>query len=343
MSTNVKSLARIRSQLSVQSLAQSPLILAAVIFLLALWPRVLNLDVFVGPDEFYWLEGSAKFTQALASGDLAQTYHAGHPGVALMWAETIGSWVKFGLNGFSNWPVAVGADNSIEALAYKRQVVGIANTLLLTLQVIFIRHIFGSGVAWLAGFLLAFDPFLLTESRAVRTEGMLTSLSTLALLALLLYSTQPRLRYVILAGGLTGMALLSKVSAVALLPIELLVIISAPFWRGQNHGELKEAGSTWPKQQQIFAINIRLLINGLSLLLLWMGVLLLVVFLLWPALWVEPIKTIQQMYDYVAFRAVEGEGGGSVHFSGALSSTIKISAHLSIQWFCFIAPARLCG
>ncbi|GAB4409973.1 MAG: hypothetical protein Fur0044_03620 [Anaerolineae bacterium] len=314
MSTHVSSSTGVLPRLSAQSLWQSPLVLAAVIFVLALWPRVLSLDVFVGPDEFYWLEGSAKFTQALANGDLAQTYHAGHPGVTLMWVETIGSWAKFGLNGFSDWPAAVGADPSIETLAYKRQAVGIANTLILVLQVLLVRQIFGSGVAWLAGFLLAFDPFLLTESRAVRTEGMLTSLSTLALLALLFYLAQPRLRYLILIGVLTGMAFLSKVSAVALLPIELLVVVNTPFWGGRRDTGIKEAHSTSSGQQKPLTANSQYLMKGLRSLLLWMGAFLLAVWLLWPALWIEPVATLREMYDYVAFRAVEGEGGGSGTF-----------------------------
>lgn len=293
---------------------QSPLTLAFIIFFLALWPRVLDLDVFVGPDEFYWLEGSAKFTEALTSGNLEQTYHAGHPGVTLMWAETIGSWVKFGLNGFTDWPTAVGSENSMAVLGYKRQVVGLVNALILTLQILLVRQLFGSGVAWLAGFLLAFDPFLLTESRALRTEGMLTSMSTLTLLALLLYAACPRPRYAIVVGVLTGMALLSKVSAVALLPVEALIIIAAPFWAGQNHPEIKVSSSNLPEAQRSLKGTLYPLMGGLRSLFLWLGLVLLTVLLLWPALWVEPVKTIQQTYDYVAFRAVEGEGGGSGTF-----------------------------
>ncbi len=69
----------------------SPLVLALVIFALALGPRVLDLAVFVGPDESSWVTRSADFARALAGGDLHGTYQTGHPGVTLLWVETIGA------------------------------------------------------------------------------------------------------------------------------------------------------------------------------------------------------------------------------------------------------------
>jgi hypothetical protein len=89
------------------------LILAVVIFGLALGTRLTDLGVFVGPDEFSWVTRSANFTQALVNGDLAQTYQTGHPGVTLMWAETLGSWLRFW--GGSTWPVALAADKTMAA------------------------------------------------------------------------------------------------------------------------------------------------------------------------------------------------------------------------------------
>jgi len=300
MSTRVNSSTHLLAQLSGQVWLQSPVILAGIIFLLSLWPRVLNLDVFVGPDEFYWLEGSAKFTQALASGDLAQTYHAGQPGVTLMWVETLGSWLHYGhawLSGSADWSVAVGAREDMPTLAAKRQVAGVANALLLVLIVLLVQRVFDDRVAWLSGFLLAFDPFLLTESRALRTEGLLTGLATLALLSLLLYQAEPRLRNAALGGVLLGLALLSKVSAVSLLPIGALVMGAAPFFKP---GLLSQ--QRWRR--------------GGGALLVWAGVSALTILALWPALWVGPIEVARQMYDFLNIRVVEGEGGGKSFFLG---------------------------
>lgn len=300
MSTQVSSSTGVWPRLAAQSLIQSPLVLAAVIFALSLWPRVLNLNVFVGPDEFYWLEGSAKFTQALASGDLAQTYHAGQPGVTLMWVETLASWLHYGrawLSGSADWAAAVGATEDMPTLAAKRQVAGVANALILVLIVLLVRRVFDDRVAWLTGFLLAFDPFLLTESRALRTEGLLTGLATLALLALLLYQAEPRLRNAVLGGVLLGLALLSKVSAISLLPIGAVVMGAAPFFK-------PDLSPTERRRR------------GLLALLIWAGMSALTILALWPALWVGPIDVARQMYDFLNIRVVEGEGGGKSFFLG---------------------------
>jgi hypothetical protein len=286
--------------LSAHSWLQSPPLIAIVIFVLALWPRILDLNVFVGPDEFYWLEGSAKFSQALASGDLAQTYHAGQPGVTLMWVETLGSWLRYGrdwLNGSADWAAAVGAAEDMATLASKRQVIGVANAALVALCVLLVCRVFDYRVAWLTGFLLAFDPFLLTESRALRTEGLLTGLTTLALLALLLYQAAPRLRYAVLSGVLLGLALLSKVSAISLLPVGALVMGAAPFF--------EQALSPKERRQK-----------ALLALLVWAGMSAVTIIALWPALWVGPIQVARQMYDFLNIRVVEGEGGGKSFFLG---------------------------
>ncbi len=281
-----------------QRAVDSPLALTLVIFLLALGPRVLDLRVFVGPDEASWVTRSANFAQALASGDLKRTYQTGHPGVTLLWVETLGAWFRYGIQwlaGSADWNDVISSDNTMIVLGSRRQVVAIVNAALVAFMALMTRQIFGSYVAWLAGFLLAFDPFLLTESRALRTEGLLAGFSTLALLSLLLYLKERRVRYSVLAGALTGLALLSKVSAVALLPVGGLVVGCAPLFDTTH--EIKER---W--RAAILALVA------------WGGTLLLTVFALWPALWVVPGDVARQMFGYVAFRAIEGEGGGSGTF-----------------------------
>ncbi len=286
-----------------QHFFQLPWGIGLIIFLLAIMPRLLDLNVFVGPDEFSWVERSANFAQALAEGDLAKTYQTGHPGVTLLWSETLGSWLRFGLT--HDWSVALGADKTIANLAFKRQIVALVNALIVAVCAGLVSQIFGYRAAWIAGILLAFDPFLLTESRALRTEGLVAGLSALAMLSFLVYLKVPQARSSLLAGVLTGLALLSKISAIILLPLGLLVIGGAPFL----HKNQTFRGSTIAK-----------------LLLIWGTALGLTVLLLWPALWVGPVEVAQKMYDYVTLRAVEGEGGGSgTFFWGAPTAYLDLN------------------
>lgn len=278
----------------------SPLVLALLLFVLSLGPRILDLAVFVAPDEFYWVSGCVNFARALASGELGNTYHAGQPGVTLMWVETLGAWLRFGvqwLGGSADWDVVVGLDRNMAVLRDKRQVVAVTHAMSIAIIALLVRQVFGQGVAWIAGLLLAFDPFLLTESRVVRTEGMLTAFSTMALLSLLIYWKKQRLGYSVLAGFLTGLALLSKVTALALLPVGVLVFVGVSLF-----DTTRPVGDRWRTAGVSLAV--------------WGGTLLLTVVVLWPALWVAPADVLQKMYDFTFIRAVEGEEQAKSFFLG---------------------------
>lgn len=282
-------------------LVDSPLVLAIAILALALIPRLLALDVFVGPDEFTWDRRSANFANALTSGNWAETYQDGYPGVTLMWVETMGARVRYGYHRLIgdpvDWASLIGPEDSMANLSGKRQILAGFNALLLALGVGLVYRLFGSGAAWLAGFLLAFDPFLLTESRALRSEAIMTGFCMLALMALLLYLREQKLGYSALAGALTALAVLSKISAVALLPVVGLMM------SGVTLLDLRQ-----PLTKRLRVTVIALLVFG--------GVLLLTAFVIWPALWVSPIEVLQKMFAYVSVRVEEGNEGGKNFFWG---------------------------
>ncbi len=278
----------------------SPFVLGLVVFLLALLPRVLDLDVFVGPDEISWVRRSDNFAEALRNGNLAATYQSGHPGVTLLWLELPVS------GGTGDGTVSTEAAEETEdegntpavemgTLATKRWLVAVVHACSVALAVLLVRRLFTPAVAWIAGCLLAFDPFLLTESRAVRSEGMVTSFVMLSLLGLLWFVQERRLWLAGLTGVLVGLALLSKVSAVALVPVMALSILVT-----QPRSPDMLGASRWRSR--------------LSALLIWGMALMATVVLLWPALWVAPLEVVHRMGTYIRLRAVEGGGGGSYSF-----------------------------
>jgi len=288
--------------------AASPALLGLVVFLLALAPRFADLALFVGPDEFTWDKRSANFARAVAGGNLADTYQDGYPGVTLMWAETVGAWLRYGVrmvDGSADWDKIIGPDNTMINLAGKRQVLAVTNAALVAAAVLLVFRVFGPGVAWLAGFLLAFDPFLLTESRALRSEGIMTGFNVLAVLGMLLYWQEKRLRYAVLTGVLVGLALLSKVSAAALLPVAVLVIGGA---------SLVDRGKSRAERWRTTIVSL----------LVWGGALLLTVLLFWPALWTAPIDVAVKMFDYVFVRVAEGNEGGTSFFLGSPRSHAEL-------------------
>lgn len=301
---------------------KSPLIVALVFFLLALPPRTLSLDVFVGPDELAWVIRSGSFAQGIAEGNLRETYQTGHPGVTLMWVQTSGAWLRYGLGwltGSVDWSTINAADLGIVTLAARRQVMGVTNALIIALLAVLVHQIFGYEVAWLAGFLLVFEPFPLTEARALRTEGVVMGLSALTLLSLLYYLKAPGWRRAVLAGLFTGLALLSKVSALALVPVGLVVIagnaLFAPFTAGH---------ARWRRVA--------------GLLLVWGSVVALTLFIFLPALWVDPGAVAADLYEYVGERADDGGPDGNSFFWGQATPHAELG-----PWFYLVVLAFRVG
>ena len=65
-------------------------LLPVLIFLVAFGLRLAPLNRYVTPDEPAWVYRSIRFSQALASGNLAEIPATGHPGVTTMWLGSLG-------------------------------------------------------------------------------------------------------------------------------------------------------------------------------------------------------------------------------------------------------------
>ncbi|RMH79854.1 MAG: phospholipid carrier-dependent glycosyltransferase, partial [Calditrichaeota bacterium] len=252
--------------------------------------------MFTVPDEFYWVTGSANFLQAIQKNDWEATYHAGQPGVTLMWVETLGflATCKTGIFSSLDCKAFLEGEKTMSVLRHMRLIVVTTNALLVAGIAVMVRRIVSYPVAWISGFLLAFDAFLLTESRVVRTEGMVTHIGTAAVLVLLWYIQRPTSRRVLLLGIFTGLSLLSKISSLGLLPVGLLGILLAVQHLPPN-----------TKTRQI------LLHTGL-----WSGAIIVTIFLVWPAALAAPLDVARKMYEFTFIRAVEGGGGARSFFWG---------------------------
>jgi hypothetical protein len=166
------------------------------------------------------------------------------------------------------------------------------------------RQLFSERVALVGALLLAFDPFFIAHSRILNGDAVVAILMFLSLLAFLAYrpsesanrriSESPQkpisnLQSLLLSGILAGLAVLTKLPApiIGVFIGGLGVIVAVSTWRGDGWS------GVW---------------RWMIALLLWGGVALAVIVLLWPALWVAPIQTLQQMYND-AFQ-VGGAGTG---------------------------------
>ena len=297
-----------------------PTSLLLLLFLAAWLPRTLALDRFVTADERRWLARSANFYHALAHGNLADTFQREHPGVTIMWAGTLGLLQEFpdyaqqspGQFGWEDefleaWLLDATTHTPLALLAAGRRWVALAIALLITAAYFPLRRLFGAPAAVLAALLVAWDPFFVALSRQLHPDGLMTALITLALLLFLGWLYGERRHYLISGGVVLGLACLTKTPSVFLISTAgLLVVIelvrSALALGAGRHLALVTHHLPFAAEEQPLTPQTaphppdagprsRLLLGAMA----W-GVLAVATFVaLWPAMWVQPVATLQSM------------------------------------------------
>ncbi len=284
---------------------KNQLLWAGLVFLAALLPRLYALGSFLTIDEVKWAEGAAQFIIALYSGDLARTYWHFFPGITITWGNAPALWGVC-----STAPDLTGCINTqVEKLPQTIGWLRLSPVLLTSLGIVgcyLLSHrLLEPKVALLTALLLAFDPFFVAHSRILNGDAGAAILMFLALLAFLIYwLEQPlarrRWRFLLLSGGLAGLACLTK------LPAPLIGF----FIGGVG---LVGLALDWPKAGGA-AVG-----QWLAALVIWAGLALLLFVAIWPALWVAPLETLRQMY--VDAFEVGGVGAGhDTFFLGQVSA-----------------------
>lgn len=278
-------------RLSVASLKTNALLRDAVILTLlffAAWmPRALALDAFVTPDEPKWLSRSANFFYAMSDGDWSGTFQREHPGVTITWLGMWGieRWLPHYSHlapghmidvDFERWLHENTEFRPLDLLVSGRTRVVLAVALLIALAYVPLRTLFGGRLAFFATLALAWDPFFLALSRQLHPDGLLAAFTALALLTWIAWLYRGRSSaYFVASAVLTGLALLTKTSAIFLLPtaglLVLLTLLATLFRTRRVDWTLAGAG------------------------LFWLVLVALVYVALWPAMWVEPLSVLQRI------------------------------------------------
>jgi 4-amino-4-deoxy-L-arabinose transferase-like glycosyltransferase len=272
--------------------ALAPILLA----LAALLPRLLGLADFLTTDEAYhWITRTERFAAAVAAGRWADTILTGHPGVTLMWLGTLGLRLE---------QLAVGAGwaaspDRLGHLAWLRLGPVLAHTLIVPVGYLLLRRLVRPALALAAALLWATSPFLVAHGRLLHLDALLTGLCTLVLLSVLVACRAARpLPWLLLAGALCGLALLTKGPALIVLPFVGLAMFAlggatvGPRWaldkgaRGLLASALRQLRWSVPRYLLILAVAAA------------------VVVALWPALWAAPGQAIGR---YVG--EIVGNGG----------------------------------
>jgi hypothetical protein len=259
-------------------------LVAAGLWLLAFVPRVVGLGGFLTIDEIKWIEGAGQFTLALQSGDLAQTYWHFFPGITITWGETLALWLGRLISGgdLATYVAAQVADPA-HTIGLFRLPGALLTALFAPGAYLLGRRIWGEWAAALAGALIALNPFLLAHSRIVNGDAGAAGLMFLSLLAFLWLWQGSGLRMAALSGVLGGLALLTKLPSPLIVPF--IGISALVGWQRDKRTRF------W-----------------LKALLLWGLAALLVFIILWPAMWVNPLGTLQNMLRDTFDVGEAGEG-----------------------------------
>ncbi len=268
--------------------------ISLALFVIALVPRVMGLNVFFTIDERPYTERGVKFLAAMLYGYFVQTYRGYQPAVTTMWGVALGVIGKYLAQlGTVLWGGPKGILD-IREFVPSLPILPIDSDLLFAIRlptvlvasfavvgVYFLsRGLFNAEVALLSAALLSFDPFYLAHSRVVHMDGLGASFMILAVLSFTVslrrgYSWG----YAALAGFATGLACLTRSPSFFLFPFLPLLSLVVYFY------ELK--GQWKPNWERVWPL--------LRVLGVWLVVAALTFVLLWPAMWFDPLGVLTRM------------------------------------------------
>ena len=274
----------------------APAVVAVLVFALSLGIRLAGLDLYSTTDEGYWMQRTVRFGAALARGDLASTYRAGHPGVSVMWTGLLGIGPErlavYLPERFVQHDALERSPGYLEAFSAARRAIAVLTSALVALAVLLAWRLLGTGPAVAGGVFLVLDPYVVGMTRLLHVDALLAPLMTVSALAGLIYWTRsPHWGYLLLSGVTGGLALLTKAPS-GFLPIFFgLVCISAL---------VRDAPRTGARRSALRHL-IPLLVWGLGAAAVY-G-------LLFPSLWTDPLGRIVSLARFVVLVGLQPHDG----------------------------------
>jgi hypothetical protein len=335
-----------------------PRLLAFVLFLVALLPRLPGLNLFLTSDENtnIFFAGSDVIV-AFLRGDLRGTYWHFYPGVTMSWLDAIGmagQYLLDSLAGVSLPPFTEYIYGDILSLVVANRLpYAILTAAAVPVTYLLARKLLPERVALLGTLFMAFDPFYLAHSRVAHGDAPLTVFMLLSTLTFFIYlecvnETSTGLigflanPYLIASAIFGSLAILTKTPGpfMVLFVVGMALLYAArDLWRVQDqpspdtpadrHGRAAQYGRAAIRNTPHVS---RIILRWFAVIIVWGFVLLIVFILLWPSMWVDPVGTIRQMLDETFGKVEEGH---LVYFFG------QPTLNPGFWFYFYVIPFRL--
>ncbi len=263
------------------------IIVFLTIFLLGLFFRIGSLERPLLGDELKWTARSTKFFNAVITGNLKDTFSTAHPGVTLMWLSGGSFWLFSEISGDMEMFKKIAKTEHISPTfpeEYIHELPGILKTMRLPLAILsafliaiiflLLKILIGFKLSFLSALLIAVDPFITANNRIVHLDGLLALFMALSVICLAVYLKTASKKIIYLTGIFTGLSLLTKLPSFFLLPFLALILFAHYSKKGE------------PLKPCLFLTLKKILaISGIAIL---------TFIILWPAMWVQPVKSLYQ-------------------------------------------------
>ena len=273
-------------------------ILLLLILVIPSW--MINIARVINVDEPRWVIRGANYYYALTHGDFENTLYEYHPGVTNMWIVATAMHFYFpeyrgmGQGYFDPLKpkfeefMRENGKESIDLVRNSRFIQAGVLAVLAVTGFLLLQLLVGESAAFLSIALAVIAPFFLGHSRLLNIEGMLSLFVLLSVLGMQLYLNKERKwTYVLLSGAAFGLAQLSKSSSIVVLGLVGVMLLAGLFKQNE-----KTFGAKFWDAVRIFTI--------------WFGTAALVYFVLWPGMWVTPVKMLSGVYGNAFSYAFQG-------------------------------------
>jgi hypothetical protein len=283
-------------------------------FGLALWLTTTDLTHFVTADEHNWIYRSGLFLHAIVQKNWAETSVWLTPAVTTTWLGSVALSLYYELHAtsinqpFSEWLISFSKNKiDLNILQALREAMAVFTAIMVVLIYGLARKLWSRPVALLGILFLLTEPHLLSLSRIIGHDVPVAFFMTAALFSFIYIVSNvkgisnqndwPRIKvfaWLVFSGIMGGLALLSKATALFLIPFVISMILVEV---RRKQIELK---------------------FGVGALLIWGLTLWLTFILVWPAAWVNPLGQIQAVITNAFFYSAGLEEDGDLPTTGGL-------------------------